>query len=138
MKSGGKSTRQEVVIGTQSESINKISSAGKTLWIFVSRLGTSVEAADLVSHLKEICGDIKLNCEELKPKYPGYRSYKVELPYSCRKTVFDSSLWPENVLVSKFFFPRPKSSIRSSLGSSQPQVNTSNFLGVNQPLAKVT
>lgn len=51
-----------------------------------------------------MCEDIKVSCEELKPKYPGYRFYKLELPYSSKGNVFNSRLWPENVLVSKFYF----------------------------------
>lgn len=30
----------------------------------------------------------------------------MELPYSSKENIFDSSLWPENVLVNKFFFPK--------------------------------
>lgn len=53
---------------------------------------------------------LKCFFEELKPKYTGYRSYKVELPYSSKENIFDSSLWPENVLVNKLFFPKSNKS----------------------------
>lgn len=71
---GDRHNRQEIVIGTQAVGNSRIISAGKTTWLFISRLGTSVEAKDIVENITEICGSTTVNCEELKPKFPGYRS----------------------------------------------------------------
>lgn len=84
----------------------KIISAGKTSWIFVSRLGKNVESADLVDHIKDICGETPVSCEELQPKFPGYRSYKIGIPYSAKSSVFNPDSWPKGVLVSSFVFPK--------------------------------
>lgn len=128
---GEKLLRKEVIIGTQADENTKLTSAEKPLCIFVSRLGVSVEGKDVADHIEKICGSVKVSWDELKPKYPGYRSYKVELPFSSKNTVFNPVLWPKDVLVSKFIFPRINK--RSSL---RPSPGNISFLGAGRSVQK--
>lgn len=132
--SAGKSTRKEVIIGTQADDNNtRLTSAEKPLSVFVSRLNVGVERKDVEDHIiGKICGNVKVSWEELKPKYPGYRSYKVELPHSSKATVFNPTLWPKNVLVSEFIFPRI--SKRQSL---KPSSANDSFLGASRPVQRL-
>lgn len=130
---GGKSAvvKRDLIIGLGlADEKAKISAVGKSLWVFISRLEESVKVNDITDHLRDICGDVKVNCEELKPKFPGYKSFKVELPYSTKGKVFDPSAWPKNVLVSKFIFPKNKNTNRPGLKS--PPVKNQHFLGHSQ------
>ena len=47
-----------------------------------------------------------LECTKLKTKYDTYSSYKVEGYCKDPKILFESSKWPENILLKRFFKPK--------------------------------
>jgi hypothetical protein len=119
-----------VVVGSRdpSDAISAVSAVDKFSWIFVSRLATNVTKEDIVDYIKGICGDTSIIGEELKTKFPGYKSFKVRIPFSANGKILSPEVWPKGVLVSKFLFPRNKS------GQSLPLVGKP-FLGPTQQTA---
>lgn len=126
---------KQIVLGTSKKNLkSNLSAVERTSWIFVSRLAPTVTCSDITGHLKvELGGDIM--CEELQTKYPGYKSFKIGVPVSKSDIVYNPELWPEGVLVTKFFFSKNQRSdkdVKENNKSIEDKNNSSYFLEEKQ------
>lgn len=116
---------RQVVVGSMNPSeVRNIAAVERHCWLFISRLATSVTSENIVSHVKSICGNISVVSEELRTKFPGYKSFKLRVPLECKDNILNTEVWPQGVLVSKFLFPKSQQTLQniSSAGNN-------NFLG---------
>ena len=74
-----------------------------TMDVYISRCAESV-TSDIISKYIEDETKIKvINCSGLSHENSEVQSFKVTVPSGDRDALLDGSLWPENVLVRKFF-----------------------------------
>lgn len=104
--------RKHIVGSADKESC--LSVVEKQKYLFVSRLSTSVNSESLNKYL---CNKHSGNyvVTQLKNKYPGFRSFKVDVPASIWSDVYAADFWHSGVFVSQFRF-----SCDHSKGSNKP------------------
>ena len=81
-----------------------VRSKGRFVSFFVSRLDPEVEVTQLQDYVKNQF-NVEFNCEKLRTRYDSYSSFKIEGYCKDPKMFYDSSKWPENFLVKKFYKP---------------------------------
>ena len=52
------------------------------------------------------CSDVDLKCEKLKTRHESYASFKVEGLCQDRSVFFNAEMWPQSVLVKRFYKPK--------------------------------
>lgn len=68
----------------------------------VCRLSPETKAEDIIKYLKPKIPNIM--CDKLQSRQPSiYSSFKVSVPARCIDIIDDSNIWPEGVLVNRFF-----------------------------------
>lgn len=73
--------------------------------IHISRLSPSTSVEDINKFLGDIATD--LTCEKLKSKQPDiYSSFKISFPSEYETKLMDPQLWPEGIMINKFFLRR--------------------------------
>lgn len=125
-----KPRKKSFVVGTGGSEISTSLSAAvpKCSWLFVSRLNENTASEDIKKHLGGLCGltTAETEVEELKTKYPGYKSFKIKVPQDKKDVVLDSKVWPKGVFVDRFVFPK---GTKHSLTRDRPTKDgSSNFL----------
>jgi hypothetical protein len=73
--------------------------------LFVTRLSADATPEQVTQHVSRIA-KLKVTCERLQTKFPTYSSFKVTVDAVHMDELMQSQMWPENVLVRKFFPPR--------------------------------
>ena len=97
--------RNAMVLGRSSAENTNLRSKGRFVSLFISRLEPDCESNELQAYIKSKF-NIDLECTQLETKYASYASFKAE-GYCKDPTVFyDPDMWPESILVRKYFKPR--------------------------------
>lgn len=102
------SKRKNPAIIGKRKTVDGITAAEKNSWIFLSRLGPSVNIESIRTHVSKLCDDKVIQCEELQTRYKTYKSFKVGCPVQYTDKLMDGEVWPEGILVTKFV-PQRKS-----------------------------
>ena len=77
------------------------SKAGTYVRVFATRFDPDTTKEDVKQHPhNELSVDFSV--PELKTKFPTYKSFKIEGVCESYGVIFNSEVWPENVLVRKF------------------------------------
>ncbi|KAG8260968.1 hypothetical protein J6590_085132 [Homalodisca vitripennis] len=119
--------KSDVVLGTSTNHSAGLVSADKKAWLFVSRVGMSITHKEVKNHVLSFCaGDI--HCEELRTKFPGYKSFKIAVPVDKREDLLKPEVWPAGVLVSNYVFPS-RSKPRPTEKYSNADKGKNTFLG---------
>lgn len=101
------------VVGSRKPDGSKLVAANvqKKTSIFVSRVDRQVSADDLQDYMKLTFGPAEVFLiEEQNVRSGDYRSYRVQARLDLLERLLEPSSWPENVLVKKFRFFRPRTS----------------------------
>lgn len=82
---------------------NSLSTTDKKSFLFVSRLSPNTTSDNLTEFLKSKIDSSQYVAEKLPCKYPkDYASFKVGIPSSCFKEIYNPEFWPENTFVSVY------------------------------------
>ena len=91
--------------GTRKE-IHTLKAVKRTGDVFVGRVETSVSVEDMTEYIKDNFEVNPLGVELLKIKTDRYVAFKITLNLSERDKLFNSDLWPEDLIVDKFYSNR--------------------------------
>ena len=96
----------KIIVGTGAQKDCKLKCVGAKLGkLFVTRLRPDTTSEDISDHISSACG-IKGHCDKLKTKFDTYASFCVTVNMQYLNKLLNPSIWPENVLVRKFFKPK--------------------------------
>jgi hypothetical protein len=102
----GPRKKKPVVIGTgRSTSLRGVKSTPATAAVFVTRLAPGTTEDDICDYVRSVFG-VDACSEQLRTRYNTYASFKVVVKVKHIVKLMDPVLWPEEVLVRKFFVPR--------------------------------
>ena len=94
--------KENVIVGSSVGLKGGITSGGRYLALFKSRLDPDVEPNVVKQFISENF-EIQVECTKLKTKYDSYSSFKVEGYCNYPSLFVESSKWPENILLKKFY-----------------------------------
>jgi hypothetical protein len=107
------------VFGTRSlKGGSKLAGIPRTLDVFVGRCDPGVTCKDITDHCAEI-GKTTVNCERILTKSDIYVSFKLTVNADDRDSILIPDVWPNGVLVRKFYGPKINK-------VNRPKVSTSN------------
>jgi uncharacterized coiled-coil protein SlyX len=95
-----KRRRQNLVVGKAGQT--GLSSKGRFVSLFVSRLEPDIEAEKIQTYIKSKF-NVTFECEKLKTKYDSYASFKLQGFCVDPSVFYKAENWPENILVRRFF-----------------------------------
>ena len=75
----------------------------RTADVFLGRIDNVVSVDDIHTYVSENFKVKLCNVEELTIKAKEYKAFKLTLDFNEREKLFNSELWPENVVVDKFY-----------------------------------
>ena len=81
----------------------KLRAVRRTADVFLGRMDNEVIAEDIEHYIKECFGLNVDKIEELKIMTNQYKAFKVTLPINEREKLFNAELWPEDVIVDKYY-----------------------------------
>ena len=102
-----KKKRPNIIYG-KGETVEQISAYIPNIDIHISRLSLDLEANNIISYLTKKFSGIKVICEDLPVKSKLYKSFKINVPSTFKKNIYDESIWPQGVVVKPFFQLRNK------------------------------
>lgn len=91
-----------MVRGTQKSPLSKLVSVPKKSFLHVTRLHPATTVEDVVDNIKQQFPEAE--CVKMKSKFPdSYASFKVGVFQTHLADAMLPEIWPDGVLVSKFF-----------------------------------
>jgi hypothetical protein len=102
--------KKPVVIGTAKSAVLRGVQSGvkylpQTAAVFVTRLAPGTKEEDVSDYVRSVFG-VDAQCESLNARYNTYTSFKVVVNANNLEGLMNPMLWPEQVLVRKFFVSR--------------------------------
>ena len=74
----------------------------RSIPVFISRLGPSVNVDDATSYVRHV-QTIEVNCIQLETKHASYSSFKIEVSCKLLTNFLDAKNWPAGAYVRMFF-----------------------------------
>ena len=107
----GKRKRQNNIVGAKNmKSVGLIKGAVRSADLYIGNCDLDVSEESLTKYIEEEVGVNAINCSILVSKNVRCKSFKVELSIKDRQKVLVPEIWPEGIIVRKFYNPRNKSS----------------------------
>jgi hypothetical protein len=97
--------RNTMVVGTSSSGHGDLKSRGRYVSLFISRLDPDCDSVELEKYIKGKF-EIDLSCTKLDTRYDTYASFKAEGYCKNPAMFYDANMWPESILVRRYFKPR--------------------------------
>ncbi|KAG8302591.1 hypothetical protein J6590_028500 [Homalodisca vitripennis] len=94
-------SRSKPIFGTKIGGEVRLKTAATRLWIFVSKLDIGVTKSEIESYLSSY-NITNVVCEEVKPKYDTYKSFKIGVCEEVFETVLDPEFWDEEERIVNF------------------------------------
>ena len=88
--------------GTRKET-QTLKAVKRTGDVYVGRVDTTVSVEDITKYVNDNFEVDLLNVEQLKIKTERYRAFKITVHLGERDKLFASDMWPEDVIVDKFY-----------------------------------
>lgn len=96
--------RAHNIIGTN-ENNTQMKAAPRKAWLFVGRLHEETKTEDVIAHLQANNIKEEIICEEIETK-GRTKAFKIGLNFDDLEKTNDPNLWPRNVIVRRYRFPR--------------------------------
>ena len=71
--------------------------------VFIGRVDKEVQCDDIENYIKDVVGTEVKSVTEIVIRANDVKAFKVTLKLSDRDKLFNSNLWPEDVVVDKFY-----------------------------------
>ena len=95
------------VTGSRKE-VHQLRAVKRTADVFIGRMDNDVTIEEIKDYISVNFELNVLNMEQLVIKTDKYRAYKVTVNMNERDKLFNAELWPEDVIVDKFYNRRSK------------------------------
>ena len=100
-----KNTRMRIV-GNSGRASTLLKSASRSIDLYVGNCDTDVTVDMLSQYISDIINVNVKNCEQLITRYDNYNSFKVSVLINDKDKLLSASVWPDNVVCRKYFYPR--------------------------------
>ena len=97
--------KNQMIVGSGSGDNIGLRSKGRFVSLFISRLNPDCDSSEIETYIKSKF-DSELKCEKLDTRYDTYASFRAEGYCKNPSIFYDADMWPESVLVRKFFKSR--------------------------------
>ena len=77
--------------------------ANRPVDIFVGRVDIGVAPDDIINYIKEVFIIDTLSVTKLEIKSEIFNAFKVSIKVTDRDKLFNAELWPEDIIVNKFY-----------------------------------
>ena len=91
------------VLGANKDDRFSLRAVGKTADVFLGRVDKNVEKTNIEQYIKDVFGITVKKVEYLKIKTDEYNAFKVTVDLFERDNLFKPDLWPEGMVVNKFY-----------------------------------
>ena len=91
------------MLGANKEDRFSLRAVGRTADVFLGRVDKDVEESDIRKFIKDVFDITVKKIEMLKIKTEEYNAFKVTVNLSERDHLFKPDLWPEGMVVNKFY-----------------------------------
>ena len=91
------------VLGVNKDGRLPLKAVQKTADVFVGRVTKDIGESDIKQYIKEVFDIVVKKIEILKIKTDEYNAFKVTVNLSDRDTLFKPDLWPEGLVINKFY-----------------------------------
>ena len=71
--------------------------------VFVGRVDNDVSCEDLENYIYDVCGVQASNVSNLIIRTDEYKAFKVTVKFTEREKLFNPELWPEGIIIDKFY-----------------------------------
>ena len=91
------------MLGANKDGRLPLKAVQKTADVFVGRVTKDIGESDIKQYIKEVFDIVVKKIEILKIKTDKYNAFKVTVNLSDRDTLFKPDLWPEGLVINKFY-----------------------------------
>ena len=91
------------VLGASKDDRFSLRAVGRTADVFLGRVDKNVEESDIEQYIRDVFDIAVKKIEILKIKTDEYNAFKVTVDLSERDNLFKPDLWPEGMIVNKFY-----------------------------------
>ena len=92
------------IFGTKiSSTEGGLRSSGRNMDLFIGRCELNTTIEDIKSHCRDSCNVNVIECIDLQSKSQYFKSFKINVSLSDRNRLLAPELWPEGIIVKKFF-----------------------------------
>ena len=107
-----KQRRKPPTIGVNKSSEAKINIMKKKyVCLFMSRLSPDCTCDEVESFVTQTLNEKSLSCAKLQTRFPGHSSFKIEMHVDGDKNVFDPEIWPDGLLVRRYFIKKRRKKV---------------------------
>ena len=99
---GAGGTNPTRVTGT-GKTVQQFRAVKRTADVYVGRVDCDVALQDIEQYVKEHIEINIVNIIELDIKTDRYKAFKITLAFNDREKLFSADLWPEDIVVDKFY-----------------------------------
>ena len=102
------------ILGTKANTTESgLRSANRKMDLFVARCDLQTTPNEIINYCKDSCKINVLNCIDLNSKSEYFKSFKLTVALSDRNALLSADMWPEGIIVRKFFKRRAANFDRS-------------------------
>ena len=77
--------------------------SNRTVDIFIGRIDVSNTIDDLKMYIKDNFRINIIDISQITARYNHYNCYKVQILLNDRDCLFNTNMWPEGVIINKFY-----------------------------------
>lgn len=89
--------------GVRKEGVSSFKAVKRTVDVFIGRVDKDVNEDVIKDYIKDTFNISCMNVVKLQIKTDLYNAFKVTVALSERENLFNSDLWPEDVVINKFY-----------------------------------
>ena len=89
--------------GARKDGVSSLKAVKRTADVFIGRIDKGADEEVIRNYIKETFNIICAKVEKLSIKTDLYNAFKVTVSLSEREALFKSDLWPEDVVINKFY-----------------------------------
>ena len=99
---------RSLIIGSKKITGNSLKGIAKTVDVFIGRLDISSTPDEINKYIQSTFDVKVINTEKLSINNNTYNCFKVNIQIQDREKLFDSNMWPQGVIVNKFYLRKSK------------------------------
>jgi len=91
------------LMGARKDCVSSLRAVRRTVDVFIGRIHKEADENVIKDYIKETFNIVCYKVEKLQIKTDLYNAFKVTMSFSERDALFNSDMWPEDVVINKFY-----------------------------------
>ncbi len=108
----GYNKHKDIVGSRSSQTVGSLCSSYRTMDLYVGYCTLNTVSDELVYQCKNVCNLKVSSAVELPSKSIYFKAFKLSMSYRNKETLLDPNLWPEGIIVRKFYKPSTNLNLR--------------------------